>query len=100
MNIEGVMAASRRHVLPKPRRSSDQDLASHRGDHGAVTARRDKAERDQVRDEQGTRCAALCRAAAKGLKRFPLIGREIVVEFGVHAASKNRSFRACLTDAA
>ena len=37
----------------------------------------------------------LCRAAAKGLQRFPLIGREIVVEFGVHAASKNRGFRAC-----
>src|ERR1700756_2669510 len=87
-------AGLRRHVLPEPRRAPDEHLAPHWGDTRAIAAFSGKTYGHKLLDNERARCAALCRAGAHRLQRLPLIGREVVVELGIHAASKNQSFHA------
>src|SRR5258708_8166082 len=52
-----------------------------------MAADRRELERDETPDHGSIQVAAFRRGQAKRLQRFPLIGRQVVVEFRVHAAS-------------
>src|SRR6266481_4679928 len=78
-------AALRRKIEQQARRTSDQYLAASRCDDRHIAVHGDESERSQRLDcesihARGPRCGA-----AQILQRFPLIVRQIVVEFVIHS---------------
>src|ERR1700742_3633045 len=82
-----TMNRLRGDILPKLRRSPDEDLASLRRDRGRVVREDGKAEFGELVEHEPIQGAAFRRAAAQRLQCFPLMRGQIIVEFMVHASA-------------